>query len=149
MHKNIKKCTLFDNFIGCSFCGRNCNDDSLALSCRLCSKWFHRKCKKLTIKQYLDALMKKSFCCSDKCHISYLPFHNSNDIELASSIWGDGSHLCKFCNNDCLDETDYLTCIVCESFFHKTCLQESPSKNFVCSNKCYQQMLPFSKMKNS
>ena len=158
MHKKFKKCTLFDNFKGCFICGRNCNDGSLSIDCTLCCKSFHRKCKKLTIKQFNDAIQKKSFCCSDRCHISFLPFHNSNDVELASAIWGDGLDICKICRNDCLDDMQTLHCLVCGNLHHINCVYVNTNdraqaimfrRQFVCSKKCHQHLIPFSNVKNS
>ena len=43
---------------------------------------------------------------------------------------------------------NYFCCIVCDAYFHSTCIKDDCSSSLlVCSRKCSMQMLPFSNSK--
>ena len=57
--------------------------------------------------------------------------------------------ICGICQDNC--EMDFLTCKICENESHRLCLKISKKKaqklretdSFICSNKCYNSVLPF------
>ena len=144
---NFDKCTLFQNFIACNECGRDCNDGSLSLPCIVCCKWFHKTCKNLTIAEYnnVATIHPHSYICSRKCYMLSLPFHNSTDLEFDSAIFGDGKMCCKICSLDCLEDRHRMSvCYVCNQLCHTECTENDPKANItVCNDRCYSQLLPF------
>ena len=122
MPKKSRKCKLFLNFTPCGYCGKDCSENSHSIFCDICCKWFHRKCQKLTIKQYNELSVDPNlYVCSEKCELSIFPFTHLDHIEFKSTIFGDGLSPCTICSYDCLDGMDCLQCDVCDEWFHTEC----------------------------
>ena len=77
---------------------------------------------------------------------------------MASATWGDGQNICKVCGNDCLDDMKTLKRVVCNNFYHPSCVYDNPNaqghaimfrNEFVCSDKCHQHVLPFCSFKST
>ena len=156
-----KICTLFLNFTPCGHCGRDCDDQSQSIFCEMCCKWFHCKCKKITMKEYNELSVDPNmYICSDKCKVSTFPFTKIDAIDLMSTIFGDGCNPCIICGQDCLDGMECLQCDICDHWFHTDCRYSKcvgdndifsahdviidNHYEAICSEKCYVQLLPFS-----
>ena len=59
----------------------------------------------------------------------------------------------EFCSLDCLDDMDFSECVVCNRLCHHSCVDDRYlTKNkhgFLCSDKCFMQLMPFCKFSNS
>ena len=159
-----EKCKLFLYFTPCGHCGKDCGEESQSIFCDICCKWFHRKCKNLTLKEYFQlGASPDMYICGDKCKASLFPFNEIDDINFESTIFGDGLFPCKICSQDCMDGMDCLQCDVCDHWIHTDCRfgrLNGDNDGFsahdvivdnhyevICSEKCYMSLLPFSDFK--
>ena len=156
--RTINKCKLFLNFTPCGHCGEDCHENSHSVYCEICCKWFHIKCKQITVNEYNEmSIDNHMFICSDKCKVAPFPFTKIDDIDLKCALYGEGLYPCKYCRRDCLDGMNCLQCDVCDEWYHIECtLYEDADAydvivdndyEFICSEKCYMHLLPFCNFK--
>ena len=71
----------------CSVCGKNVNNNHLAIECTHCNFWSHNKCNNIDKKQYRDYQLNSelSFYCM-KCKEDFIPFMKLNDHEFNSIV---------------------------------------------------------------
>ena len=162
MAKKLTK-SYFKDFTHCGdlSCPVNCDENSERVFCEICQKWFHYKCKNLSKKAYLELLAsKKSFVCKGTCCQILFPFFNLNQIEFLDLLSVENDTPCKKCKMACLGNglMNCIQCDVCEHWFHENCANLDYSLecylyydlNFICSDKCWLNLLPFhSVAKNS
>ena len=94
---------------------------------------------------------RSSYICSEKCYGSVSAFHNSDDIDLFSGIFGEGLYPCVKCKRDCVDQMACIQCSVCDVWCHHICSSLSNDeflhrKYFFCGSKCENvniKFLPF------
>jgi len=74
-------------------------------------------------------------------------------IGFTSEMFGDGLNPCAKCDFDCLDNMKHVQCVVCDNYYHKECtdlsddeyqLIKKKSRKYICCDKCYNRLLPFS-----
>ena len=143
---------FFRNYRPCGTCYNLCEDQN-SIPCSICNRFFHRKCKKLSKKAFenLKSNGRRSYICSEKCHISVLPYHNSDDVDFYSGIFGEGLYPCAKCKRDCVDQMACIQCSVCDAWCHHICSNLSNDeflhkKYFYCGYRCENiniNFLPF------
>ena len=95
MSKKAKK-SNYRNYDYCGDCGIHCDSGSLSISCTICNRIFHRKCKKLSIKTFRNYKENhQSYICSDICYNLVLPFAGFDDIDFLAHYMAKVSFLAK------------------------------------------------------
>ena len=71
----------------CSVCGKNVNNNNLAILCMHCKLWSHNKCNNIEIKQYREHQLNPElpFNCI-RCNENIFPFMKLNDFEFDSFL---------------------------------------------------------------
>ena len=139
----------FDTFALCGDCFESCKKTSGTYLCKFCCKYYHKNCENGRNRtHYAQQIFcnDPSYAC-ENCLASNFPFYESDDIDLACALFGEGKPTspCKKCKRHCLKEMDYFCCIICKAFIHSMCINkdDSSSHQLICSQKCYMQTLPF------
>ena len=158
-NKRSKKTKFFfRNYRPCGTCYSLCEDTNSIL-CKLCTRFFHRKCAKLPQKSFQK--LKSSTCslyiCSNECYNSVLPFYCSDDIDFFSAIFGEGLYPCTRCKRDCVEMMACIQCSVCEVRCHHVCSNLTNEEFnhkiiFFCSSQCKNvnvAFLPFFEFSDS
>ena len=146
MPQNIKDRTLleyFQNYAQCGRCYESCSKASESICCKLCHKWYHQKCGTQSTDEYIS--MYNNYTCI-RCLALTLPLFDSDNIDFQCALFGDGKTPCKKCKRDILQGMRCTSCIVCNKLYHFVCIPKRPRKynsGFICSTKCYQNILPF------
>ena len=157
MPQNIKDRTLleyFQNYAQCGRCYESCSKASESISCKVCRKWFHRKCGTQSTEEYIS--MYDNYTCI-RCLAHTLPLFDSDNIDFQCALFGDGKTPCKKCKRDILEGMQCTSCLVCNKLYHFECTPKRLSEGskstrkhyseFICSTKCYQNILPFCEFK--
>lgn len=137
----------------CYLCSKICLTDSVF--CDLCDTWLHRKCLKMTKKQY-DSLGKSPlpyFC--PKCISISLPFSNLTNYQFDCNVTLSNKHLnikpCLKCGKH-VHKGNSSYCISGKHFSHINCHQSSTTINnnanesVWCCTNCLK--LPFTNLSN-
>ena len=143
----------FRTYDYCGKCGVHCDSEDTNVKCTICHKIFHRSCKNISKKSFLEIGPNKSYIC-DECHGSILPFAFSDDIDFNSALFGEGEFPCGKCHRDCLHSTPCIQCSICETWVHYECSKLTASQfntnpYFFCSEACEICLLPFTEIKNA
>ena len=71
----------------CSVCGKNVNNNNLAILCMHCKLWSHNKCNNIKIKHYREHQLNPElpFNCI-RCNENIFPFMKLNDFEFDSFL---------------------------------------------------------------
>ena len=137
----------FENFALCGECFDSCKKTSGTFFCKLCRKYFHKRCEKgrnRTSYAQQRPHYNPSYAC-EKCIATVFPFYESDDVDLICALSGEGKpkHPCKKCKRDCLKGMKCFCCIVCNAWLHSDCY----GHQLICSQNCYMKTLPFSNFK--
>ena len=98
----------------------------------------------------------KKYVCSDKCYTSLLPLTDCDDIDFECAFAVAGLGPCNICKRECIDDSEWLTCYVCDAKFHCECRYEDPDAYKVikdnkyiatCSDVCDIRLMPFNGFK--
>ena len=126
-------------------------DKTFILKCDVCSKSFHRSCKKITKKAFRDLSSSHgTYICSHKCFATTLPFYESDNIDFFSALSGEGEYPCGKCHIECLDKPApaSIQCSICDKWYHFVCTNLTKKEflndvYFFCSRRCEMYNFPF------
>ena len=135
-----KTCYFFRNYRPCGTCYNLCEDQN-SIQCKICNRFFHRKCMKLSKKVFHDfkSIGRHSFICSKKCYNSVFPLQTCDDVDFYSALFGEGLYPCVKCKQDCVEEMACIQCSVCSVWCHHICSnltneEVQHEKFFYCSS---------------
>ena len=134
----------------CKCCADFCINDYL--TCIICKKSYHRKCLKLS-KRDFDNFQQGTcnYICDDKlnnCYKAVLPFNTADDIDFMDFLFGDGEYPCGKCKRECVSNIACIQCSVCDVWYHHVCTNLSDEEfisnyYFFCSRDCEVAIFPF------
>ena len=86
-----------------------------------------------------------------RCLALTLPLFDSDNIDFQCALFGDGKTPCTKCKRDILVGMQCTSCMVCNKLYHFDCIPKRHSggsksarkysSEFICSTKCYQNIL--------